>query len=871
MTTAPERGPTRCDMAAGGSYPKSVAPICRSMRATLLGIASMLALAAISLPSKLALALPCSPSNQIIATSVPGPINSDGGSITITGTGLVSNSSGAGVQVDCPAATIDNAGSVVSVTGVSVRDIGSVGVLSNGGTISFSVTGISNTGTISQLSNSGTIVGDSGSISGISNAGTVSELSNSGGIIGSSVGISNTGTIGQLSNSGTSSGGNLAIFSSGTGISNTGTISQLSNSGVVNGGFGISNTGISNGGTIGQLSNSGGIIGSLSGGFGNGIGISNAGTIGQLSNSGVISGGNFAIFSSGTIGPITNSGAIVGNIEIQRQNVTLVGSSGNVFAILTGGNMTITDGNLSFAGGNQQLAQNITVNAGQGTVTNAGNLLLISPQSITGNYVQGSAGSLIIGIGISAANAGRLEVLGRLDVSGTVTLLDATVVPRLFALGIVSGTIGQQFQIISAQRGVQGSLAGLIQPDNMAAGTRFDALYSPSTINLVITPSSYGNLTALGIAASAAATAVGSGLDAARPNAGVAMTPNQASIYAPLYTLTADQIAPALQQMAPVIYADTLMVNRSTFQMIATAVNHELEARRGAPPSAGSSATAGLLDTTIWLAGTGQFLNLNSAADGTPGYSGSSGGVVAGIDSSPWADVRIGAAIGFSSQTISAANEATYSGHALQVLIYGSVQHDIAFLDAQAGAVFTEGTARRTLSVYGVGANGSVNGSGGGGAVRGGVRLDVDGWNLEPSVMLSGLSLSQGAVTETGAGAVGLAVGRSNISSLQSLIGVQLDRRIPIGGDAYAVVPSLQVGWAYEMLDTSARTMASFLGAPGSSFTVSNPSIGRSAAVLGARATLETGTSFQVFARYDAAFNNRATAQFIGAGIRYTW
>src|SRR5271166_4242179 len=508
MTTAPERGPTRCDMAAGGSYPKSVAPICRSMRATLLGIASMLALAAISLPSKLALALPCSPSNQIIATSVPGPINSDGGSITITGTGLVSNSSGAGVQVDCPAATIDNAGSVVSVTGVSVRDIGSVGVLSNGGTISFSVTGISNTGTISQLSNSG-------------------------GIIGSSVGISNTGTIGQLSNSGTSSGGNLAIFSSGTGISNTGTNSQLSNSGVVNGGFGISNTGISNAGTIGQLSNSGGIIGSLSGGFGNGIGISNAGTIGQLSNSGVISGGNFAIFSSGTIGPITNSGAIVGNIEIQRQNVTLVGSSGNVFAILTGGNMTITDGNLSFAGGNQQLAQNITVNAGQGTVTNAGNLLLISPQSITGNYVQGSAGSLIIGIGISAANAGRLEVLGRLDVSGTVTLLDATVVPRLFALGIVSGTIGQQFQIISAQRGVQGSLAGLIQPDNMAAGTRFDALYSPSTINLVITPSSYGNLTALGIAASAAATAVGSGLDAARPNAGVAMTPNQASIYAP--------------------------------------------------------------------------------------------------------------------------------------------------------------------------------------------------------------------------------------------------------------------------------------------------------------------------------------------------
>ncbi len=814
---------------------------------------------------------------------------------TISGTGTGDRGGyGSGISSSSNMSQLTNSGTIsgtgtgvgfISASGDGISSSGTVAELTNSGVISGTATadalttgsGISNLNTITQLANSGTIsgtaTGSGYSIgTGISNDGTIGQLINSGTISGfgtgstnssTGTGISNTGTINRLSNSGTISGTGTGL-ASGTGISNHGTISQLTNSGTIRGT--ATSTGVCNNGTIDQLTNSGTISD-------NGTAISNrSGTILGLTNSGTISGGVNAIISSSFIGggstamgPITNSGVIQGNIEIQHQDVTIFGGTGGVFGALTGGTMTIANGDLLFASGNQLLAQNITVNDGRGTVTNASNLMLSGPQSISGNYVQGSAGSLIISVG--AVNAGRL------DVSGTATFLDATVAPRLLGTpGSYVPPFGQRFQVINAQGGVRGGLVRGIQPDDLGdPGVRFDLpLYSPNSISVLLTPSRYGNLATAGITASAAANAVGSGLDAARPGVGATMTPNQTSLYTPLYTLGADQIAPTLEQMAPVIYADALTVNRSTFQMVSTAINRELEARRGAPPATRSSSATGPQDTTIWLGGIGQFLRLNGNSNDSPGYSGSSGGVVAGIDGPPWPDVRIGAAFGFSSQNISTTNAASYRGNAAQFQVYGSARHDIAFVDVQAGGVFTEGTARRSVFAYGMAPEGNVSGSGGGGSVRGGVRVEVDGWNLEPSVLLGGLALGQGGVAETNGGPVGMQIGRSNIASLQSLIGIRVDRRVPVG-ETTAIVPSVRVGWGYEMLDTRARTTASFLGVPGSGFDVSTPSLGRSTLVVGAQAALDTGTALQLFASYTAALNSNATAQTVTAGLRYTW
>ncbi len=143
-----------------------------------------------------------------------------------------------------------------------------------------------------------------------------------------------------------------------------------------------------------------------------GAGIANSGTIATLTNSGTIHGGKGgsgstsgapgdAIYSAGkhaSIGPITNSGTIIGNVEIDNQaSVTVNGGTGTTFGRWTSGTITIGNGNLTFAGGNTALGDDISVDGGVGTVTNMGQLRPSpphAPETIAGNFSQTAAGVL---------------------------------------------------------------------------------------------------------------------------------------------------------------------------------------------------------------------------------------------------------------------------------------------------------------------------------------------------------------------------------------------------------------------------------------------------------------------------------------------
>ena len=157
-----------------------------------------------------------------------------------------------------------------------------------------------------------------------------------------------------------------------------------------------------------------------------GAGLRNVGTIGAFNNAGLIdpSAGAFAILSTGSIGPITNSGQIIGNVEIDNQaSVSVTGGSGKTFGSLTGGSITIGDGNLTFAGGNTTLGDNIVVNGGGGTVFNGDPLMIAAPQTITGNYDQSAAGVLDFGIaGDMTGQYGSLAITGFATLDGGLAL-----------------------------------------------------------------------------------------------------------------------------------------------------------------------------------------------------------------------------------------------------------------------------------------------------------------------------------------------------------------------------------------------------------------------------------------------------------------
>jgi uncharacterized protein with beta-barrel porin domain len=236
----------------------------------------------------------------------------------------------------------NNIGGTISGNVFGVLSGGTIGALNNtiGGTISGGSYGIYNDGgSIGALTNSGTIISSGTGV--YNNGGTIDTLNNTigGAIISSgSTGIYNSGSIGTLTNSGFIGGDGAGINNDNTGkigtLTNTigGSISALNNSGTIGigggltgvrnlgGGIGaLTNSGSISGNWIGILNNGGGSIGALNNTIGGSIrggqiGVSNdGGSIGALTNSGTISGGNWGLANAGTIDTLTNSGIISGD------------------------------------------------------------------------------------------------------------------------------------------------------------------------------------------------------------------------------------------------------------------------------------------------------------------------------------------------------------------------------------------------------------------------------------------------------------------------------------------------------------------------------------------------------------------------------
>src|SRR6202012_1612427 len=133
--------------------------------------------------------------------------------------------------------------------------------------------------------------------------------------------------------------------------------------------------------------------------------------------------------------------------------------------------------------------------------------------------------------------------------------------------------------------------------------------------------------------------------------------------------------------------------------------------------------------------------------------------------------------------------------------------------DAQGGGSFFQGTSSRPLFASGLQAKGNITGAAGGGAAEAGVQLQAGDWQIEPGLTLAGVSLTQGSLTESQAGPAGLSIAGASVGSLQTLLGVRVGRRIAVN-ETMGLVPSVQIGWLHEYLDTQAATRASVIGAP---------------------------------------------------------
>lgn len=485
--------------------------------------------------------------------------------------------------------------------------------------------------------------------------------------------------------------------------------------------------------------------------------------------------------------------------------------------------------------------------------------LTLAPGAVVQSDIDGP------GTGTGAGNYSRVVVTG----AGNTAALNGTLKPLLRgitgdATNRYTPPVGQGFQVISAEGGVTGSFAALTQPVGLAAGTRFDTLYTPTALSLVVTPASYANLPLAGIPETGQQAAIGRVLDAIRPVPGPRPDAALAALFDPLYVVPGAAVPGALDQLSPGIYGDALMAGREAWYQVADSISAQLASRRGA---AAQSATAGPLGLTVWSNGIGSFAHVSSGE--APGYHLSLGGVIAGIDAQPAPGLLAGLAVaGGSLRTTE--GSASANATAVQFSVYGGLQSGPWFVDGQASYLHLDQDVRRNLPVWGASTRDNQAANGGGAQLNGGLRLQRGRWRIEPTLGLSLLQLAAASATETTGGNLAESVAAQSITSVQSFAGMRIGTMLELRPGMPLRVHGL-LGWTHEFADASAATNARLALAGAGAFNVDSASIGRDAARIGAGFEAPLSPAVSLYGAYEAGISANQVSHNLTGGLRVVW
>ncbi|MCA1323390.1 autotransporter domain-containing protein [Herbaspirillum sp. alder98] len=852
--------------------------------------------------------------------------NISGGTIgVLDNTSLISAIGNSAVNNQGSITSLINSGTIrmTGSVGNAITNGGRIGTLANTGVIQGAVVGVSNSGSIGTLSNTSTLTGTTtGLYNGL--AGTLNSVLNSGTISGSSYGIQsdngssitslqNTSTglirggtavlVGNLTPSGTinvstltNNGSISGTTNVGVGTSANGAIGSLINTGTITGALG----GIGNAGRIGTLSNSGTLTSS-------GYALYNAatGTIGATTNSGTISSTVAAIYNAagGTLGPVTNTGLIAGAITNLSSNaLTINGGSGSTFGTLTGatgsigsanmGAITSTAANLVFNSGN--LLLNDSINVGSRTVSNTGASLQVNNRvTITGNYNQGAAAALLIGVGNSAVTNGVAADTGygRLVVSGAATIASGSSV-KLNALSNSYGfAVGQRYVVVqAATSGTNYNASSLVYSATGYSGSiTGSVLIDGSNSDLLLTLSSSG-----GGGSGTGGGGGSSGGGSSTPNIS-ATTPNAVSAISGLFNYGGANAGLLNVFNASAALGSTAEANRAgarlspssnagaaaqassapTQSVLNVAAAH-VDGLRTAQADGASGIATGERDNNVAL--WGQAFGGKATQDqrnNVSGYSANYNGLLIGGDkllNDAW---RLGGLFSYTNTSISNRDDNSGSSTGLKsygLIAYAGYTADSWYLDLSGGVVRHKYNTTRVIDFTGFSgtANGSYNGTQSVLSAQGGYPIRLDATTvLTPIAGLNYSKLSQNGYTESGGNGAALTVGANKSTSLKSDLGAKLERSFSTSYGS--LTPSAQLTWRHEYQDTRLRSVASFAAdtSGATSFVSYGAKPVSNTGIMALGLTLVRSNNLTMTARYTLEAASGYKAQTADVRLRY--
>jgi autotransporter-associated beta strand protein len=563
-----------------------------------------------------------------------------------------------------------------------------------------------------------------------------------------------------------------------------------------------------------------------------GVLVVGSGTVGTLGTGNVV---NTASLHFARTDSVTVANAISGTGSVRQIGSGTTNLTGT--STYTGAT-TVEAGTLRVNG--SIASSSVTVQRG-GTLGGAG---IVGPTTVLagGTLAPGnSIGTLSINgnLTLEPGASYQLEFSGvaadRADAPGTIVVggvLDVITIDPPYGLGTRQTILAAQGSPIT------GAFTAVTGPSGGAmTGLRFDTLYDPQNVDLVVTPASYADLSAVGISLSTNKVSVGRGLDVVRPPAGTRLAGAEKAMFDRLYPLSAPSVARALTELsgevhtaaAPAASRAASLFGQTMLDASGSGRLRPLCAAPGMPnPDTRDSNLAVVCsrpgDFSIWVA---PFASSGQAGGDARIGSGDRNeqvvGTAAGVDvvTPDGSVVGFGLAAGNARAQLSG-GRGRFSGDFLQLGVWGLTQLGRFELGASAGYSFMEADTKRDMSTLGVSSvRADYHVTTGFVRLQGVYSLFEDrNVRFGPYAMVEGMNSNRGNFSErlpAGTHPSGVSAGSRNSMTANSELGLQASGSTTLDGSP--VVGFFRVGWRAG-LARDEEYAGSFTDLPNGQFTI---------------------------------------------------
>ena len=270
-----------------------------------------------------------------------------------------------------------------------------------------------------------------------------------------------------------------------------------------------------------------------------------------------------------------------------------------------------------------------------------------------------------------------------------------------------------------------------------------------------------------------------------------------------------------------------------------------------------------------WFRGIGGFASVNGNST-APGFTGSTGGFLAGYDRPVAPNIYLGVAGGYQHSSIDEHSTSTGSESSARFAVYGGGFVGPSLITATAGYARDWFDTDRGFAGFGTAAE-QHGGNEATVASQWSLPLAIAGYgggqaSLTPKAGVQFVHLSENAFADSGAGGFDLSASGHGTDSFQPYIGAALAQKFTTDNGTL-ITPEVRAGYAYETLNNSRLLTVATVG--GGTLPAAGVSPSRNQLSAGLGFSVQAAPNLSLYATYDAVLpTGNTTEQTVQAGLR---